>query len=130
MFPDHEKFKEAAHIGEELFNDESSELERNCQCIQRGLEQKLFTMEAGLKAYGVTIKEYEQYLGKDLANLLSAYVATNEALINDSIFIHVISYMVGHISKPQNDRYNLDPVIKALGKLSEEVEQKHAHQED
>jgi hypothetical protein len=64
MFPDHQQFNEAAHIGEELFDDKSYELERNCQSIQKGFERGLFTIEAGLKAYGVTMEEYDQYLGK------------------------------------------------------------------
>ena len=64
MFPDHIKFKEAAYIGEELFDDEQYELERSCVSLQSGVERKLFTLDAGLKTYGITIEQYEQYLAK------------------------------------------------------------------
>lgn len=129
MFPEHQEFKEAAHIGEELFNDNSYEIERNCQSIQRGMERKLFTMEAGLKVYGVTMEQYEQYLGKDMTNLLSSYISTNKTIVNGPSFIHVISYMVKHFSEPKPEYDNFNSVIKALNKFTKEVEEKYAHQE-
>lgn len=64
MYPEHQHFKEAAHIGEELFDDEFYELERNCQSIKRGLDGKVFTLEDGLKAYNVSREKYEEFFGR------------------------------------------------------------------
>ena len=68
MFPDPTKYKESAYIGEELFDDPAYELERACRSLRRCVERKLFTLNAGLKSYGITNEQYEKLLSKSQDN--------------------------------------------------------------
>ena len=67
-FPDPTKYKESAYIGEDLFDDPAYELERACRSLRKCVERKLFTLNAGLKSYGITNEQYEKFLSKSQDN--------------------------------------------------------------
>lgn len=127
MFPDHIKLKEAAHIGEELFDDNSYELERSCLSLQKGVERKLFTLDVGLRTYGITREQYEEYLAKDIAKILNVNFPANKSLSDQVSTIHVLERifpLLSSFSFPQN---NLIAIRRVLERLSKEVEKAYTH---
>jgi len=126
MFPDNEQFKEATHIGEELFDDQAYELDRRCRSVQRGVERNLFARETALKSYGVTRQQYEDYLSRNLTEHLQSSISINYIVtsLDYGYFIHVMDRMLQNLAKiPHHGRLkHLDSTINEMKKLSKEVE--------
>lgn len=55
---------EAAHIGEELFDDADYESERQCRSAHHAISRDLLNREKALKVYKVSIDQYASFLAK------------------------------------------------------------------
>jgi len=50
--------------GEELFDDPEYELRRTCECVQRCVERRIFSLNHALELYKVANEQYEKLLSK------------------------------------------------------------------
>jgi hypothetical protein len=124
MFPDKKEYKEAAHIGEELFEDKDYELERQCMSVQRGVERNLFPLDVALNAYNVTREQYEEFLAKNINKQLQAYLLIQPNAFGYSTYFHIMDRMV-HLLAGEHNSHNmkyLHPLLKELRKLSKDIE--------
>jgi hypothetical protein len=131
MYPGKHAYTEAAHIGEELFDDPAYEVEQNCERIQRGVERGIFDVPGGLQAYKVLQSDYDKYLGEHLAEQLVTAVSLSTATAGYTSYIHVINYMMESFahSSPVFSSHSKspEPALRALKKLSKEAEEKKFH---
>jgi hypothetical protein len=131
MYPDKHTHTEAAHIGEELLDDPSYEIEKKCESIQRGVERGLFDVPAGLKAYGVLQSDYDRYLGEHLSEQLVTAVSLSTAATGYTSYIHVINHMMVSFANASplfsSHSKSLVSALRALKKLSKEAEEEKYH---
>ena len=71
MSSDKSNLNEMAHIGEELVTDSSlSDLDRKCLIVKESVQDEDFTLDEALKVYGLSRKDYENFIAKNLLNEL------------------------------------------------------------
>jgi len=131
MFPDKHINTEAAHIGEELFDDMAYEIGRKCESVQHGIERGIFDLPTGLKAYGVLQADYDTYLGEHMSEQLVTAVSLSTAVSGYTSYIHVINYMMVSFANTSpsfsSHSKTLTSALRALKKLSKEVEEEKYH---
>ncbi len=123
MFPDKKEYGEAAHIGEELFGDIEYELQRQCMSVQRGVERNLFPLDIALKAYCVTLEQYEDFLAKSINEQLQANLWIQSNAPDYSIYLNIMDRMLIFFAGKDNSNNmrHIDPVLKELRKLSKNI---------
>jgi len=122
MFPKDVDYREEAHIGEELFDDLSYELERQCMVVQSTVEKGIFSLERALKSYKVQKEDYDNFLAKQQYEILqkSIYGSSNanaEDLSSFSVLYKLFNKLV--IIHPKN------PFKKTLNEFQHALEKKH-----
>jgi hypothetical protein len=70
MFTENNNFREAAHIGEELFDNSGFEMDSKCMSVESTVKDGVFTLEKALKLYKVPLETYIDYLaGNHVASI-------------------------------------------------------------
>ena len=94
MYLDRSKSNEAAHVAEELFQDEAYELERNCMVVQDTVEQGVFTLDQALKGYKVSMSDYTDFLARKGTNDITDKVQGQSAQVTHTVLLEVVAKMV------------------------------------
>ena len=94
MYLDRSKSNEAAHVAEELFQDEVYELERQCMVVQDTVEQGVFTLDQALKGYKVSMNAYTDFLARTRTNDITDKVQGESAQVTHTVFLEVVAKMV------------------------------------
>lgn len=64
---DKSRYKEEAHIGEELMEDSKfSPLDRRCFAVKQMVEDRVFTLDEALAAYSVSKDDFNNHLSRNV----------------------------------------------------------------
>jgi hypothetical protein len=119
MLLDRTKYKEAAHIGEELFQDAAYELERQCMTVESVVKRKILSLPEALEAYEVTKEEFENYLAKNISeNFLTLYVTGEN--IDRKMYLHVMSKAFQQVMGPHH-KTKVAKIDKEIRQLAGEI---------
>ena len=75
MLPGNNNLREAAHIAEELLDDQALETERKCESIERAVTGKIMSLQQALAMYKADMDSYINYIVNKHANSFSAQLA-------------------------------------------------------
>lgn len=118
---------EMAHIGEELVTDSPlSELDRKCLIVKESVQDEDFTLDEALKVYGLSRKDYENFIAKNLLNELKTSAGSSVEITLKSLFaLEVIKEMY----KIQFDKLDTssNEIIIHLEKLSKDIKDGKVH---
>jgi len=127
MSLDKSNLHEEVHIGEELLNESTlSDLDRKCLTVKESVQDEDFTLEEALKVYGLSRKDYENYVAKNLLNELKISAGSSVEITVKSLFaLEVIKEMY----KIQFDKLDKssNEIIIHLEKLSKDIKDGKVH---
>jgi hypothetical protein len=127
MSLDKSNLHEMAHIGEELLNESTlSDLDRKCLIVKESVQGEDFSLDEALKVYGLSRKDYETFIAKNLLDELKNSAGTSVELIVKSLFaLEVIKEMY----KIQFDKLDTssNEIIIHLEKLSKDIKEGKVH---
>jgi hypothetical protein len=121
MLPGREKYKEAAHTGEEFFQDKAYELERQCMTVQSAVQRKILSFPEALEAYGVTKEQFANYLVKNIREEMYTTLYTGTGIIDVTMYLEIIKKLV-HEAPGSTHSKKIPLVDNAIVQFSNEIE--------
>ena len=126
MLPDRKKYTEAAHTGEEFFQDKAYELERQCMTVQSAVQRKILSFPEALEAYGVTKEQFGDYFVKNIKEEMYTTLYTGIGIIDVTTYLEIIKKLV-HEAPGSTHSKKIPLVDNAIIQFSNEIEAEDYH---
>lgn len=127
MSLDKSNLHEEVHIGEEHLNGSTlSDLDRKCLTVKESVQDEDFTLEEALKVYGLSRKDYENYVAKNLLNELKISAGSSVEITVKSLFALEVIKEMYKIQFDKLDKSSNDIIIH-LEKLSKDIKEGKVH---
>jgi hypothetical protein len=120
MLRDRKKYTEAAHIGEEFFQNKDYELERQCMTVQSSVQRKVLSLPEALDAYGITKEQFGNFLVKNIREDVFTSLS-KDGMVDVTMYLDILKKLFHEVL---DDRHvqKAAPVDNAIDQFSIEIE--------
>jgi hypothetical protein len=120
MLADNKNFREAAHVGDEIMNDQVLALRSKCLSVYETVTDKTFTLEKALKLYNVPYETYIEFAALKQAEEMEDQARSDSKAGEITFKIDVMEKLFEY-SFPAMKKEQFDKVLNVLIEYSKEV---------
>src|SRR6185437_8538452 len=125
MLRDRKGYTEAAHIGEEFFQNNAYELERQCMMVQSAVQRKILTFPEALSTYGVTKEQFGNFLVKSIRENVFTTLS-NDGMVDLTMYLDILKKLFHEVLDDKHVQ-RAASVDKAIDQFSSEIEAEGYH---
>lgn len=125
MLLDRKKYTEAAHIGQEFFENKAYELERQCMAVQSSVQRKILSFPEALEAYCVSKEQFGNYLVKSIRQDVFTTLS-KDGMVDVTMYLDILKKLF-HEVLDDNHVQKAAPVDQAIDQFSIEIEAEGYH---